>query len=258
MASERGKERAILRAIRTPAIAQVLALTVIQAAVLWFLVEGEPDCVRLAAGASLLLIAGAVADMYGKAILQGQGRFTALNIVRPTTVTFALVGIVVLFATGDARLAPVAAVWVAATLAGGAVTLAVALAGPDRRGPRGARRARADGPLRPAGVLLGSASPIETFRVDQAAIGLATPGSGARTVRGGTVVHEPAGPDLPKRRDDHYRAVARTAARGSSDIWRFFWVSVARSRGSSSCCWSSGQASSCCSSSARTSRTPCR
>ena len=226
IASERGKERAVLRAIRTPAIAQVLALTVIQAAVLWFLVEGEPDRVRLAAGASLLLIAGAVADMYGKAILQGQGRFTALNIVRPTTVTFALVGIVALFATGDARLAPVAAVWVAATLAGGAVTLAVALARRDRRGQV---EHVARGPMVRFGLrgLLGSASPIETFRVDQAAIGLVLPAQEL-----GLYVAALSFTNLPAliSRSVGMIAlpqVARTAARGSSDIWRFFWVSVA-------------------------------
>ena len=36
-----------------------------------------------------------------------------MNIVRPTTMTFALVGIVVLYAMGEVRLAPIATVWVA-------------------------------------------------------------------------------------------------------------------------------------------------
>jgi len=225
IASHRRKEPAVLRAIRTPAIAQVLALTLIQAAVLWFLVEGEPDRVRLAAGASLLLIAGSVADMYGKAILQGQGRFTALNLVRPATVSFALVGIVILFASGDARLAPVAAVWVAATLAGGAVTLTVALARRERRG-RGEHFAR--GPMLRFGLrgLLGSASPIETFRVDQAAIGLVLPAQEL-----GLYVAALSFTNLPSliSRSVGMIAlpqVARNTARGSSDIWRFFWFSV--------------------------------
>jgi O-antigen/teichoic acid export membrane protein len=226
IASDRSKESAVLRAIRNPAIAQVLALTIIQGAVLWFLVAGDPNRVRLAAAASLLLIAGSVADMYGKAILQGQGRFTALNIVRPTTVTFALVGIVILFARGDARLAPVAAVWVAATLVGGAVTLAVALARRQRRDRQEPPVAR--GPMVRFGLrgLLGSASPIETFRVDQAAIGLVLPAQEL-----GLYVAALSFTNLPAliSRSVGMIAlpqVARTSARGSSDVWRFFWISV--------------------------------
>lgn len=226
IASDRRKESAVLRAIRTPAITQVLVLTVIQAVVLWFLVEGEPNRVRLAGGASLLLIAGSLADMYGKAILQGQGRFTALNLVRPTTVTFALVGIVVLYAMGDARLAPIATVWVGATLAGGVLALAVALAGRERRSQQ-ERVAR--GPMVRFGLrgLLGTASPIETFRVDQAAIGLVLPAQQL-----GLYVAALSFTNLPSMISRSVGMialpqVARTAARGESDIWRFFWISVA-------------------------------
>jgi O-antigen/teichoic acid export membrane protein len=171
IATDPHRESAVLHAIRRPAFLQVLVLSTLQALILWLLVSGDPERVHWAAIATLPLLAGALADIYGKAILQGQGRYTAFNILRNGAVVFYLVGVVVLLATGQTGLVEFTIAWVSAALLAGVVTLAVALrhrapASPD------ADVSRSD--LLRYGLrgYLVSLSPVATFRLDQALIGL--------------------------------------------------------------------------------------
>jgi O-antigen/teichoic acid export membrane protein len=171
IASDRTRESAVLRLIRWPAISQAVVLAAVQAVVLWFVLDGQPDKVRTAGAATLLLLLATLADMYGKAILQGEGRYTALNVFRTSVVTLSLVGVVTLWAAGHATLVSIALVWVAANLIGGGATLAVAVVHRPKSSAQSAvsRREMISYGLR---GWLGSVSPVETFRLDQALVGL--------------------------------------------------------------------------------------
>jgi O-antigen/teichoic acid export membrane protein len=172
IASDRTREAAVLRAIRAPGLWQVAATTAVQGIVLGILIQGQPHKVRVAALATLPLLIGAFSDMYGKAILQGQGRYLAFNIFRTGIVSLYAFGMIALFGAGHATLVAIASVWVGANVVGGLTTLAVALKGRSRESV-------GDGAVSLREMLrfglkgfLGVVSPVETFRLDQAAIGL--------------------------------------------------------------------------------------
>lgn len=228
IASDRSQEGAVRRAIRAPAIAQVLVLTVIQATVLWFILDGKPARVQTAALLVLPLLAGELADMYGKAIVQGQGRYTAFNLLRTVSVTFYLIGVVALFASGHASIVNMAIALVASNLLSGSLTLAVALRhtpaeSANRRDVSRAKMIRFG--LR---GFLGSVSPVETFRLDQAFIGLfLAPRALGLYIAGLAFTNLPSFLSrgigmiaLPQ--------LARDARRDADpDIWRFFAFSTA-------------------------------
>lgn len=171
IASDRSQETSVLRAIRRPALIQVFVLSTVQGVILWLLVSGEPRHVWWAAVATLPLLAGALADMYGKAILQGHGRYTAFNVLRVGFVAFYLVGVVALLSTGHTGLVEFTIAWVAAALLAGALTLLIAL---RHRAPHQSSADVSRGELLRFGLrgYLVSLSPVATFRLDQALIGL--------------------------------------------------------------------------------------
>jgi O-antigen/teichoic acid export membrane protein len=172
IARDPSEERHVRRLIAAPGVLQAAALIVIQALVLWILVQDESSSVQDAAVVSLAVLAGALADMYGKAILQGQRRYAAFNVLWNGTVVLYMVGVLLLVATDQADLVNISVAWVAANLLAGAITMVVAL------------RPRALPPQRDAGATvgtmvrfglrgwLGTLSPITTFRLDQAVVGL--------------------------------------------------------------------------------------
>ena len=172
IASDPRREGSVRRAIRLPVLGQVVALTIVQALVLWLLVSGDPQRVHWAAIATLPLLAGALADVYGKAILQGQGRYTAFNILRNGAVAFYLVGVLGLLAVGETGVVQFAIAWVAASVLAGVLTASVALRHRPRPISSEARVSRSE--LFRFGLrgYLVSLSPIATFRLDQALIGL--------------------------------------------------------------------------------------
>jgi O-antigen/teichoic acid export membrane protein len=172
IASDRSREGAVRRALRGPFAAQLVVLTILQAVTLWLLVSGEPQQVRDAAVISLGILGGALADMYGKAILQGQRRFAAYNVMWNGIVSFYLIGVVALFAAGQADLVTISIAWVLANLAAGGLSMIVALSAPlppAREGSKVERRQMVRFGLK---GFLGTVSPVGTFRLDQAAIGL--------------------------------------------------------------------------------------
>ena len=120
----------------------------LQAGLLVLLLEGDPDRVKKAAIVSLALLPGALADMYGKALLQGQGRYGAFNTLRNATIFFYLAGIAVLLAFGVADIVGFAIAWVVANALSGAVTMAVALHGRPRTAGTTSRLPQADAQVR--------------------------------------------------------------------------------------------------------------
>jgi O-antigen/teichoic acid export membrane protein len=166
------EERHIRRVIAFPTVAQTGLLIVVQAVVLWVLVRDEPSSVRDAAAISLAVLAGSLADLYGKALLQGQRRYAAFNVLWNGIVVLYMVGVLALVAAGEADLVNVSVAWVVANLLAGALTIVVALR------PRSIAPQRAAGPT--LGTMtrfglrgwLGTLSPVTTFRLDQAVVGL--------------------------------------------------------------------------------------
>jgi O-antigen/teichoic acid export membrane protein len=175
IANDRSHERSVLRSIRLPVLLQVAGLTLLQAAILWLLVGDEPDRVRLAALLTLPILAGALADMYGKAVLQGQGRYTAFNVLRNGVVALYVAAIAVLFLVGHTELVAFAIAWTAASVLAGGLTLVVALRRPSRAS--GSSRTLETSRVIRFGLrgYLASLSPVTTFRLDQAVIGLFLP-----------------------------------------------------------------------------------
>ena len=172
IARDEADETAVRRNIALPAVAQAIVLVLLQAGLLVLLLEGDPDRVKKAAIVSLALLPGALADMYGKALLQGQGRYGAFNTLRNATIFFYLAGIDVLLAFGVADLVGFAIAWVVANALSGAVTMAVALHGRPRAARDDDRVSRKRMFRFGIAGLLGSLSPVATFRLDQAVVGL--------------------------------------------------------------------------------------
>lgn len=163
--------RPLFRAAMPLAVAQTLAILLLNAAVIVALMAtGRHDLVP-AAVLGLLSLPGWVAFLYGLAVLQGRQLFVPYNICRMLPVSLFLVVIVVAaFAPGD-RLFAVTAAWVVAHSLAGYITAWL--------GVRAIPRTPPDGEVPPRGEvlrfglrsLMGSISPLDTLRIDQALVG---------------------------------------------------------------------------------------
>jgi len=79
---------------------QLAGVFVVQAAGLAALVHSDPPRVQVAAAISLLLPPGILALSFGVAILQGQRRFTAFNLLRILPSTAYVAGVVIVYCGG--------------------------------------------------------------------------------------------------------------------------------------------------------------
>jgi len=172
IARDRSTTRHILNALALPVVAQAIIGSFVQAGALILLFSDEPDIVRTAAVLSLAILPGMLALQYGLAVLQGQQRFRAFNILRTLpTIVWAL-GVLVVFTTTAHTLVEIVAVHASALLVVGGTSVVTALlhvprVSSDALGP--SRRAMLRFGVR---GLLGYISPLESFRLDQAVIGL--------------------------------------------------------------------------------------
>jgi O-antigen/teichoic acid export membrane protein len=151
---------------------QTLALVAIQGVGLLLYLGGKPTSVQTAGLISLAVIPPMLGLDYGLSILQGQQRFGAFNMLRSAAGVFYAVGALVLFILGVGDLVRITAVWVLATSFAGAVALLLStkgLSGSNDGRPLPSRFQLISFGLR---GLLGTASPIETLRLDQAVVGL--------------------------------------------------------------------------------------
>jgi O-antigen/teichoic acid export membrane protein len=162
------------RVVRTAAVfagAQALGILGIHSAVLAVVFESASSHVRDAAVYTLAVGPSSLALHYALALLQGQGRlsaFNALRVVGPLAYSAWLVALLVADA-GD--LAAVTVIWVVAAAGVAAASLIIARVGAYGRGagyfpPR---------PMLAFGMksVIGSVSPVESLRLDQAIVGLA-------------------------------------------------------------------------------------
>jgi O-antigen/teichoic acid export membrane protein/O-antigen ligase len=220
--------RRIMRSLRGLAMLQVAGTVAVQAVVLIAIAADDPGRVQVAAVISLLLPPGMFAYGYAEAILLGQQRFTAFNVFRAVPTTMYAAFVLVAFVLGVADIVVVMAIWAGAQVLGGVLALAVALRGLPRTphdGPIPSRRTITAFGLK---SLLGSLSPIETFRADQAVVGLFL-----NPVALGLYVVAQALTNLPRvaAQSIGYIAYPRVAAspdraKGRRALWRYFFVGV--------------------------------
>lgn len=119
---------------------------------------------------SLLATAAGLPQMYGLAILQGMGRFGSFNLLRTLAGALYTVGVVAMWAVGHATLATIGVVFALASILAAIATWATLL----RMIPPNETDRVTVRPLVSFGVrsLFGSASPVETYRLDQLLVGV--------------------------------------------------------------------------------------
>ena len=87
IARNRGEARAVVHTVRAAVFIQAVLVTLIQAGLLWLFVAGEPVSVWTAGLLTLVILPTTLGQEYGLAILQGQGRFLAFNLLRSLPVS---------------------------------------------------------------------------------------------------------------------------------------------------------------------------
>jgi len=211
--------------------AQVPLLVLCHAAVLTAFLLGKPPSVIGAAVTTIVLVPALMATDYGLAILQGQQRFRALNVLRLVNPAVLVPGLLLLGAAHRTSLVAVMIVIVVAFCASGAASLIAALAF------HSTERSQLD-PVSTRVLLrfgvhgfLGSTYLIETFRIDQLAIGLFL----SPTALGLYVVGI-AFTNLPAFISQSLAYIAYPGVAAESNrpqrrriIWQFFWLSAAAS-----------------------------
>jgi O-antigen/teichoic acid export membrane protein len=172
VAQNRGHAAGIVRALALPAVIQVGGTVVFQLGVLFVLIPHDPQRVKVAALVSLLLVPGILTHSYGLAVLQGQERFRPFNILRVLPTVAYVSAVVAAVAFGVANLVVLMTAWAGALFLAGLIALGVALRSLPSLG------AATDSPSRSqlvrfgAKSLVGSVSPIDSLRLDQALVGL--------------------------------------------------------------------------------------
>ena len=172
IAREPSQARRIASSLAWVGTAQLAAVFVVQAAALAALAHSEPQRVQLAAAISLLLPPGILALSFGLAILQGQRRFTAYNTLRIAPSIAYVVGVVVIYVSNATSLVLFMALWAAVNLVGGLIALAFSVRGLPKQAEEDATPSRWQMLRFGFKAFLGSLSPVDVVRLDQAVVGL--------------------------------------------------------------------------------------
>lgn len=166
----------VARRLLRAAAVQAVVLAAVSTGVLAFVMRHDPSPVRRGIFVMIAVVPATLCQRYGLSILQGQQRFREFNWLRiAPALGNSLVLVAYMIATPPGLLG-VATIYVGTTSMAAVATAAAVVYGrvPDR--PDGMRPASLRHMLRfgLAGYL-GSVSPLETFRLDQAAIGIFLP-----------------------------------------------------------------------------------
>ena len=231
IARDRSHARPIASSLLVPAVLLAAVTLVLQIAVLVPLVMHDPRRVKVAAVISLLLVPGLRAFAYGTAILQGQQRFTAFNVTRILPTIAYVAAVMTVFALHTADLVLLTTMWTMANLFGGLFALAIAVRGLPRPDSPSRPPSRSEVTRFGMKSLFSSLSPVDAFRLDQAAVGLFL-----NPVALGLYVVAQAFTNLPRIIGYSIGLVAypqvaaqpdRAAARRA--MWRYFFIGVALS-----------------------------
>ena len=220
--------RRIVSSLAWVGVLQVGAMLVVEAAALAVLVASDPPYVRAAAAISLLVPPGILALSFGVAILQGQRRFTAFNLLRILPSTAYVAGVVIVYTLNATGLVQFMALWAGVNLIGGLFALAVAVRGLPNHA--GADSAVSRGEMVRFGLkaLPGTLSPVDSVRLDQAVVGLVL-----SPVALGLYVAAQAFAQLPRVVASSIGSVAYPYVAGEPDrdvarraMWRFFFLGL--------------------------------
>lgn len=217
--------RAVVSALMRTTILQCASLVGVHIVIVVLLVHGRDPATQLAGYVTLATIPAIFLQEYATSILQGQQRFTALSLVRlmPAGAN-AIAAVAVWFAfrslLGAALFLTIASAAVAVITAGVAAARLRSIAGPA---------AVRLGDLVRFGLRawIGAAYPVETFRVDQAVVGLLLSPAAL-----GIYVASLAFTNLPRFIAQSVGLVAyphiaaQDPAASRASTWRFFWAAV--------------------------------
>jgi O-antigen/teichoic acid export membrane protein len=154
---------------------QVLVIVVMHGAVVWFFLAHYADIQRTTAYLTILVGPAMLGLQYGVAFLQGMGKYNSLSILRlllPTTYALMVLG---LFVLGVGDLHRVTFVWVIASVFSGTVAMVlVRRLKYSRAETQTIGHSPSQNEMLKFGLkgLLGSTSPLDTFRIDQLVAGL--------------------------------------------------------------------------------------
>lgn len=154
-----------------PVTLQLVVVTGLYGAVIALLAAAPWAGFALPAFISIGVVPGSLAAVYGLAVLQGKGRFRAFNVVRNIQPTLYSAALLALYVVGAGSLLNVTLTWLVSMLVAGSVSLVVSLGTirpTSHRVGSGHLREMVFFGMR---GLLGSASPVDSFRVDQLIIG---------------------------------------------------------------------------------------
>jgi O-antigen/teichoic acid export membrane protein/O-antigen ligase len=160
----------IARALAVPALIQAAAACLVHLLVLTTFLGGEPRRIHVAGLIALALIPSLLGQQYGLAILQGQQRFLAFNTFRILPAALYAAGVLVAFLVGFDSLVELMIVFVGANAAGAVLILTISARG--LRGDSGAAAHPSRVEMARFGLrgFVGSMSPVESFRLDQAIV----------------------------------------------------------------------------------------
>ena len=227
---------------RSPAVARPLSgriarrfavqsavLLVIHGLLLWALLHDEDREVVVSGIVTLALVPASLAHEYAIAFLQGLRRFGPFNVLRMLPVALYTAAVLAFLVSGASDLVAFVVAWTAAWCAAAALAVrAVETTLPREAAPPGSVPAMRDMTRFGAKGFLGSASPVETFRVDQALIGLFLP-----PVALGYYVAAIAFTNLPRFLAQSVGLVASPAVAAAPDrregrhlMWRYLWLAV--------------------------------
>lgn len=171
IAAEGTSPRALLRGLRRFRSLQTAVVLAANGGLVFVVLEPRSPSGFLWVGLlSLAATASGLSLMYGLAVLQGLGRFGAFNSLRILSGTLYMLGVVALWVADRASLTWIAIVLIGSSVAAAGITWIVALRAPSPAGGDEVPRRR----IVMFGLrsLVGSAPPVETFRIDQLLVGL--------------------------------------------------------------------------------------
>jgi len=221
----------ISRRLLLPSLLQVGVLLLIHAAVLWVFLRDQAPSLRFVGMITLIAVPAMLAQQYGLAILQGQRQFRPFFMLKLLPTVLYGIAVLGIFFVGARGLPLVAALWAGSLAVTAAAILVVA-----RLGLGVSRRSSGQHPPPPLPTMvrfgmtamLGSASPVETFRIDQAVAGLfLSPAALGLYVVGASFTN------LPRTVSNCIGMIAYPEVAGQSDpqaarraIGKYFWLTT--------------------------------
>jgi O-antigen/teichoic acid export membrane protein len=164
----------IARKLIVPALLQTAIGVPITLGALVAVLSGEPARVISAGLVATALVPAVLAQTYGLALLQGQRRFRAFNVLRVVPASLYSIAVLGAFIAGLHSLFQITVATTAASVVAAGLIIVVLLRGLFPRGDIAAAEVPSRSQLTRFGLkgLFGSVLPVEDFRLDQAAVAL--------------------------------------------------------------------------------------